>query len=120
MTLASILSRPGFKTGDYLVTRTAAPTLDASGAAVAGSTSTFQTGDAIRRPLRGRELKMVPDGVHVINTCKLITSVVLLVVPVPDKVTIGSEVWEVFALLEPEGFEGDAFYKAMLVRRSVT
>lgn len=119
MSLTSILNRPGFKTGDYTVTRRAAPTLDASGAAVAGATSTFTTGPASLQPLRGRELRAVPDGVNATDTRRLMTTAALVVLPVPDEVTIDGEPWQVFTVDGPWVAFGGTHYNAMLVRKSV-
>lgn len=82
--LADTLTDPDFVTGDYTVTRAAAPTYVAN-LPVPGSTSTLATGPAALHPA-GLVLKMLPEGHHVQGSWILCSTVALLLEPVPDLV----------------------------------
>lgn len=103
--LTDMLSDPDFKTGDYTVTRRAAPSFSA-GEAVAGSTSTFTTGDASLQPASAQTLKVLPEGVHAEGVADLWTTTELRAVPVPDVVTIGGEAWRVIRVQTHTGMGG--------------
>jgi hypothetical protein len=82
---AEVLEDPDFVTGDYLVTRQVAPSY-AANLAVAGATSTFQTGPAFLRPAAGLALKLLPEGHHAQGSFVMVTTAALQVGPVPDQV----------------------------------
>lgn len=115
--LTDMLSDPDFKTGDYTVTRTAAPTFTA-GVAVAGATSTITTGDASLQPVEGADLKLLPEGLHAANAALLYTTALLRLVPVPDQISIGSETWRVVGFKTWVGFGGT--HQIAIVARSAT
>lgn len=107
--LTDILRDRDFRTGDpdrgYLVTRQAAPTFTA-GLAVAGSSSTFWTGPAILRPLRGRELNALPEGYHASDLRRLITTADVRVGPPPDQLAVDAEVWKAISVATTTAFGG--------------
>ena len=75
--LTDILADPDFRTGNpvwgYAVTRRAAPTV-ADGIATDGATSSLTTGPAILRPLSGSDLQALPEGYHVADLRKILTT----------------------------------------------
>ena len=118
MNRAAMLGRPRFRTGDYLVTRTAAPTL-AAGVEVPGSTTTFQTGDASLQPASGATLQVRPEGIHAQDVRDLWTTAALQVAPVPDRLTIAhevsgvAEIWIVFQVRPWTGMGGQHFIASL-------
>lgn len=118
MNPARLLANPRFKTGDYTVTRRAAPTFDADGIAVAGAGTTFKTGPANLQPAGGATLKVAPEGLHSEDLRELWTTVELRARPVPDVVTIAGEPWAVFHVETWAGL-GGTHYVAALSRQVV-
>lgn len=106
MSLIGVIA--SFKTGTYTVFRRAANTI-VNGRAVLGAESSF-TLDASVQPLRGDDLKVLPEGSHT-NKTRVIYSASELQTRrdgyEPDKIIINGEPYEVF-LCEPwEAFGGD-------------
>jgi hypothetical protein len=101
-----MLSNPRFKTGDYTVTRRAAPTYDADGVLVPASSSTFTTGDASLQPASAETLEVLPEGVHAEGAADLWTTTELTAEPVPDVVTIDSAPWMVVRVKKHVGMGG--------------
>lgn len=122
MNRAAMLGQPRFRTGDYLITRTAAPTYDADGVLVPGATSTFTTGDASLQPPTGAALKVLPEGLHAEITAVLYTTAALQLDPVPDLVTVPSGPLagglRVVAIAPWVGM-GDTHYVVGLARKAV-
>lgn len=114
--LTDMLADPDFRTGDYTVTRRAAPTY-AEGVPVAGATSTFTTGWASLQPVEGRDLANLPEGIHATDSRKLFTTAVLRVTPVPDVLTIEGEAWRVVGF-DPWSAFGD-YHQIAYVARGV-
>lgn len=119
--LTDILRDSDFRTGDpdrgYLVTRRGAPTFTA-GVATAGSATTFWTGPAILRPLRGRELQALAEGYHADDVRKLMTTADVRVGPPPDEVTIDGEVWKAIGAAATTAFGGT--HRAITLARTKT
>lgn len=86
--LTDMLADPDFRTGDYTVTRTAAPSWLA-GVKVAGATSTLTTGDASLQALDGADRKVLAEGVHVTNMRKLYTTFAFQLEPA-DTIAVAS------------------------------
>ena len=121
-----MLSDPDFTTGSYTVTRTAAPTFDDDGVAVDGTSSTFTTGPSILRPLGGSDLEALPEGYHVSDTRKLLTTATLRVgkgeTP-PDAVTVRNEAgvderWVVIGIGTTVAF-GETWSRVLLARSAL-
>lgn len=106
MNRAAMLGRPRFKTGDYTVTRRAAPTYDADGVLVPATATTFKTGDASLQPASAETLKVLPEGMHAEGAADLWTTAELRAVPVADVVTIGTEAWTVVRVRKHDGMGG--------------
>ncbi len=92
MSLAGVVGI--FSTGTYTITRTATDSY-ASGVRTAGATTTL-TADMSIQPLSGRDLKILPEGRRPEDIRKIWTRTALLLEPNADKITIGSETFEVF------------------------
>lgn len=110
-----------FATDAYTVTRTGAGTYDSDGRLVAGSTSTFSI-DAVVQPLRGRELRNLPEAQHGEEMRALLTGTELRARQpgnAGDTVSISSEDWEVVRL-EPWSFRGTSFWRAIIARKAAS
>ena len=103
MALSGVIS--AFKTGTYTVTRTGGGTYS-SGVYTAGSTSTFDITASVQ-PVSGRDLQVLPEGQHG-NEVRVIYTTTELRTRNPtnagDKISIGSEDWEVFRFERWEAF----------------
>lgn len=100
-------------TGSYTRTRYAAgTTVDGLYTAGAASTATI---DASVQPVRGAELQSLPEGRHADDSRVVYTESELRVSPVPDRVTIGGEAFEVFKV-EPWTAHGVTYYRALVSR----
>ena len=117
MNRARMLASPRFRTGNYTVTRRAAPTFT-SGEAVAGAVTTFKTGDASLQPATAATLRVLPEGVHADGAADLWTTAELRAVPVPDTVTVGAEAWKVVRVEKHTGMGGTHYVVGLA--RSVT
>ncbi len=109
---AAILS---LSTGTYTVTRYE-PATNLSGVVVPGDSESFTIVASVQ-PLTGRELKSLPEGMRTEEMRALWTPTELRTQGTdndPDKVTIGSETWEVVRV-EPWPELGD-YYKVTLAK----
>lgn len=122
MNRASMLSRPRFRTGDYTVTRHAAPTYDSAGVLVPATPSTFATGDASLQPPTGATLRVFAEGLHATIEAVLYTSTALRIEPVPDLVTVPSGPLAgslAVVAIAPWPGMGDTHYVVGLARKAV-
>jgi hypothetical protein len=120
---AGMLSNPRFKTGDYTVTRRAAPTYDSDGKLVPATPSSFTTGDASLQPPTGAALRVLPEGLHAEITAVLYTTAALQIEPVPDVVTVASGPLAgglAVVAIAPWPGMGDTHYVVGLARKAVT
>lgn len=81
----------------YTVTRTTDNTIDSSGYAVEGTTSTL-TISAVVQPLSGRELRRLDDGQRTTERLEVHTTTQLKVQGEPDKISIDGKSWQVESL----------------------
>lgn len=102
-----------FSTGTYTRTRYAAGTTT-DGVYTPGSASTTSIVASVQ-PVRGAELKALPEGRHADHSRVVYTETELRVSPVPDRVTINGDAFEVFKA-EPWGAFGETYYRAMVSR----
>lgn len=102
-----------FSTGTYTRTRYAAgTTTDGVYTAGAGSYTSIV---ASVQPVRGAELKALPEGRHADHTRVVYSESELLAAPVPDRVTIEGAAYEVWKAERWDAF-GEMYYKAMVSR----
>lgn len=112
--LTGVIAR--FATGTYTRTRTAAgATVD--GRYTEGATATASVVGSLQPPT-GQDLKSLPEGRHADGTLVFYTTSALLVTPIPDRLTIDGEQWEVFRVERWQAF-GDTHYRAWLSRLPV-
>lgn len=115
MSLAGIIRRLGFKTGDYTVTRTAASTDDGNGRRVAGATSTL-TITASVQPYNGGILRVLPEGIHAEDVRHVFTETEIKLRPQPDRIALGTDTFVAFAV-EPYVGLGASYYIAHVARQ---
>lgn len=114
----SVCISPGFKTGDYTVTRYAQGSYT-DGIWSAGGTSTFSVPASVQ-PLTGYELQSLGEGFHAENTKKMYCVTQLKTeqdtTHGADEVSIDGEDWVVHSAKKAEGF-GGTHYKVTLKRK---
>lgn len=100
-------------TGTYTRTRYAAgSTTNGVYTAGAGSTSSIV---AAVQPVRGAELRVLPEGRHADDSRVVYSETELRVSPVPDRVTIEGSAFEVFKSERWDAF-GQTYYRALVSR----
>ena len=107
-----------FQTGTYTVTRNAAGSYT-EGVWSSGSSSTF-TIAAVVQPALGKDLEIVPEGIHASDTRKVWTTTALRTADQnqePDTITIGGEGYRVINVLPWEGLDGD-HYECLVAKDS--
>lgn len=102
-----------FATGTYTRTRTAVGTTT-DGDYTPGATSTTSI-IACVQPVEGADLHALPEGRHADNSRVVYTISDLRASPIPDKVTIEGDLYEVFKVERWDAF-GATHYKAMVSR----
>lgn len=118
MSIHDVCESPGFKTGDYTVTRYAATTINADGLVVPGATSTFTAAGSLQ-PYRGREIIVGPEGQTNEDIMSLRTNTELRATPgTPDEVTHEGVQWKVFRVESWTGLGGTS-YRAYIARQKV-
>lgn len=121
--LTDLLADPDFRTGDYVVTRRAAPTFT-DGVADAFTTTTLTTGWASLQPMEGADLVALGEGFHASDTRRLFTTAALRLVPVPDLLTIANpdtgtdETWRVVGFDPHTGLGGS--HRVVYLARGAT
>lgn len=118
MALSDVIT--AFATGTYTVTRYGSGTYS-NGVLVAGSTSTISVVASVQ-PVTGRDLQVLPEGQHSIETKVVYTTTELKsrdASNAGDRISIGGESWEVFRVEKIEAFGGNLsgnHYKAFVSR----
>lgn len=100
-------------TGTYTRTRYAAGTTTA-GVYAAGAATTADIVAAVQ-PVRGAELHALPEGRHADNSRVVYSETELRASPVPDRVTIEGDAYEVFKSERWDAF-GETYYRALVSR----
>ena len=104
----------------YVVTRYVAATYASNGVATAGTNITFtlNPADCVVQAISGRRLIVIPDGVRTEDVRMLQTTTALQANP-PDRITIGTDQYEVYASDGPYFISGGVYYSALIARTRV-
>lgn len=117
MSVHDSINSPGFKTGDYTVTRPGAVTNDGHGRAVHAAPTTFSISASIQ-PLSDRDLRVLPEALHAEDLRKVYTMTELRGEPQPDVITDTDGAWAVVGRPQRWQGRGGVHYKAIIARQA--
>lgn len=106
------------KAAPYTVTRTTNGGYGSTGRLVAGVPSTFQI-VAIVRPTTARQIQLLPEGYHGIETKAIYTTTALIAISAanePDEISIDGEDWKVVSAKKVDAFDEEYYYVAIASR----
>ena len=106
------------KAAPYTVTRTTNGGYGSTGRLVAGVPSTFPI-VAVVRPTTARQIQLLPEGYHGIETKSIYTTTALIAISAanePDEISIDSEDWKVVSAKKVDAFDEEYYYVAIASR----